>query len=80
MIDYTHDPDHQRVGITVHCTRCGRMKQPHGRSAPLEGSYCDYECSSYMSVPEPGCLWPGETCADFGYNHCHGATREIEID
>lgn len=45
------------------CERCGRRKQPHGRSVPLEcgGSYCGWDCDGYWTEPKPGHLWPGES-------------------
>lgn len=50
-------------------------KKPHGRAAPLEmaNSLCDSDCIGYKREPLPGCLWPGETCEDFGFAHCHDA-------
>jgi hypothetical protein len=56
-----------KVGIRVECATCGQMKQPIGRSAPMEGYYCDWECSGYREPPHVGSLWPGETDEDFGY-------------
>jgi len=58
-----------KVGIAVECVVCGLRKVPRGRSAPLEmaNSMCDYECHGYYQKPFVGCLWPGETDADFGY-------------
>jgi hypothetical protein len=38
---------------------------------------CDSDCAGYYLPPEPGVLWPGETCEDFGY-HCFPATEESE--
>ncbi len=69
-----------RVGIQVTCTHCNRTKQPHGRSAPQGASYCSDECKGYQDEPRPGCLWWGETSADFGYPHCEHATKEITED
>jgi hypothetical protein len=64
-----------RVGVGVICERCGRRKAPHGRSAPEGGMYCAMDdCAAYNDAPKPGCLWPGETCEEFGYHHCHNAT------
>lgn len=54
-------------GIPVYCSTCGLMKNPIGRSAPLQGGYCDDECDGYRQAPHVGSLWPGETDADFGY-------------
>ena len=66
-----------KIGIAVKCRTCGRMKQPHGRSAPIESSYCDRDsCIGYDDTPKPGCLWPGETAEDFGYPSCNHATRQ----
>lgn len=42
------------------CAVCGRTKQPEGRSAPGESSYCTHECKGYHMDPTPGHLWPGE--------------------
>jgi hypothetical protein len=64
-------------GIAVICTVCGLRKKPHGRSAPPEIHYCNQDCSGYQDEPKPGCLWPGETEADFGYPICDNATEEI---
>lgn len=58
------------VGIRVHCAECGRVKKPHGRSGPLGLDYCDESCAGYHAEPRPGCLWPGETDADFGFSCC----------
>lgn len=66
-----------RIGIEVRCALCGHAKKPHGRSAPLSDYYCDDECPGYDAEPKPGCLWPGETEADFGYQICSHATREV---
>lgn len=40
--------------------------------------YCNPHdgCTGYWQDPKPGSLWPGETCADFGYAHSHEATEE----
>lgn len=67
-----------RVGVQVHCTVCGHMKQPHGRSVPLGAYYCDGDCPGYKLDPKPGCLWPGETEEDFGFPICSRATKEVE--
>lgn len=67
-----------KVGITVRCLLCGRTKQPHGRSASVLILYCNDECPGYNQDPKPGCLWPNESGADFGYDHCSNATKEIE--
>lgn len=57
------------IGVAVDCTVCHRRKKPVGRSAPIHmaGSLCDFECSGYYSVPQPGQLWPGERRRDFGF-------------
>lgn len=65
-----------RVGIRVECRVCGYEKKPHGRSAPLGDTLCDDDCPGYSLDPKPGCLWPGETEAGFGYPICTHATRE----
>lgn len=67
-----------RVGIAVKCVVCKLDKAPHGRSvSPLSPfDYCDYTCPGYNQEPLPGCLWPGETTEDFGYQSCISATRE----
>lgn len=70
----------QYIGIRVDCAVCKQMKQPHGRSAPVQAMYCDDRCSGYNADPMPGCLWPGESSADFGYTHCTNATRVAETD
>lgn len=69
------------VGIAVRCTVCHLRKKPHGRSAPMvmANSLCDFECAGYDLDPKPGDLWPGETCEDFGYAHCHEATIEAAL-
>lgn len=54
-------------GVYVECAVCKHQKQPIGRSAPLQGCYCDDECDGYRQAPHVGSLWPGETDADFGY-------------
>lgn len=73
-----------KIGISVVCTLCNNRKQPHGRSAPMDSMYCDsHSCDSYYDEPKPGCLWPDETDADFGYESCDHATRPMtqqEID
>ena len=65
-----------KVGIRVNCTVCGYEKKPHGRSAPMGIMFCDDECSGYLLEPKPGCLWPGETAKDFGYECCDNATED----
>lgn len=60
------------VGVPVECPVCGRQKKPHDRSAPLGSDLCSRgECPAYDDDPLVGCLWPGETCEDFGRIHCH---------
>jgi hypothetical protein len=61
------------VGVSVRCTVCGRTKKPHGRSAPLGLSWCTDECEGYEFYPQPGCLWPGESGEEFGYEYCMNA-------
>ena len=56
-----------RVGVRVTCAVCGDMKQPRGRSGPLDASYCTEDCEGYRQPPHVGSLWPGESSADFGY-------------
>jgi hypothetical protein len=69
-----------KIGIAVTCTRCGGTKQPHGRSVPLGHFGCNNDCRGYAHEPLPGCLWPGETDADFGYDSCDNATKPVEAD
>jgi len=69
---------HRLIGISVTCTVCGHRKKPHGRSAPPELKYCDSDCPGYELEPKPGCLWPGETSEEFGYNCCTHATRDTQ--
>lgn len=59
--------DPRKVGIAVTCGTCGRMKQPRGRSAPMQADYCDFECEGYEQPPLSGSLWPNESESDFGY-------------
>ncbi len=66
-----------RIGIRVVCEKCGAAKQPHGRSAPMDSMYCDGSCPGYELAPFPGCLWWGETDANFGYESCDRATRAM---
>lgn len=67
-----------KIGVTVYCKTCQDRKQPHGRSAPMDSCYCDsHSCNGYHDEPKPGCLWPGETDADFGYPCCDHATRRM---
>ena len=77
MADYTEEQRPTKVGIGVVCTVCRRQKQPHGRSAPPYSSYCDRECEGYEQEPLPGCLWPREADADFGYPCCDNATAPL---
>lgn len=71
------DPRPTKVGIATRCDKCVRIKKPHGRSAPMGSDYCDRDCSGYDLDPLPGCLWPGETDADFGYPCCDLSTKPI---
>lgn len=66
-----------RVGIKVHCVVCHRSKRPHGRSAPVDSDYCDEGCEGYLQAPAPGCLWPGESEAEFGWAVCSNAVVEM---
>lgn len=66
-----------RVGIVVYCTHCGLRKCPHGRSAPIGLLLCERECPGYDADPLPGCLWPGESPEEFGYECCSNATQEV---
>lgn len=75
------DEIHNRVGVVVRCATCGLMKKPIGRSGPLQATYCEPNhfaeqdgCDGYDQEPRVGTLWPGETCADFGYAHSHDGT------
>ena len=67
-------------GISVTCTTCGRAKAPHGRSIPdsLGSSLCSEGCPGYSLEPFAGCLWPGETDADFGFAVCGNATEKVD--
>jgi len=65
-----------RVGIRVICGVCGYTKAPHGRSAPPDMYYCRNTCPGYWDEPKPGCLWPGETEADYGQPICSHATSD----
>ncbi len=71
-------PNPRKVGIRVVCVICHTMKQPHGRSAPMDSYYCDSDCRGYDLAPLPGCLWPGETAEDFGYQSCDNATEIVD--
>jgi len=55
LTDCTRDCERMPV-----CIVCGRRKKPRGRSAPLETTYCDDDCSGYYLHEMPGHLWPGE--------------------
>jgi len=46
------------------------LSKPHGM--PL----CDDYCTWFWGPPLQGCLWPGETEAEFGYPVCANATKE----
>lgn len=65
-------------GIRVVCAVCGVTKKPHGRSAAWSRTYCDESCPGYKAAPQVGCLWPGETSAEFGYHHCSAGTEVID--
>ena len=67
-----------KIGITVECSVCQQQKKPHGRSASPYVTYCDDTCPGYHEDPKPGCLWPGETSEDFGYDICDHATRDYD--
>lgn len=54
-------------GVEVECVVCGKTKKPRGRSAPMQMSMCDSECSGYWREPLVGSLWPGENEAEFGF-------------
>ena len=56
-----------KVGVSVWCGVCGRMKKPFGRDASASSPYCTYDCTGYEKEPLPGSLWPGESEFDFGY-------------
>lgn len=65
-------------GILVHCSLCGLMKKPRGRSEPLGVEYCtSHTCCAYWDDPKPGDLWPGETDAEFGYPCGDDATEPV---
>ncbi len=70
-----------KVGVRVMCTMCGKVKKPHGRSAPVDSWMCvsgfEDECKGYQEAPRVGCLWPGETDADFGYACCDYGTEPV---
>ena len=69
----------KKIGVTVRCETCKREKCPHGRSAPLGLSYChDDECTGYKYKPKSGCLWPGESEADFGYPVCDDGVEVLD--
>ena len=64
------DLSKNKVGVRVDCLRCGRMKQPWGRSVPYAsvGAYCYHDsCSGWDEEPLPGSLFPGESEHEFGY-------------
>lgn len=64
----------QKVGIAVYCVICARMKQPVGRSAPMDSALCEDECPGYWMTPLPGSLWPNESEFDFGYEVSNSGT------
>ena len=71
-----------KQGISVKCATCGRRKAPHGRSIPdmIHSGYCSREdCPGYDEDPKPGCLWPGETSIEFGYECCDQATEIVPV-
>ena len=76
-----------RVGIEVRCSVCGKPKAPHGRSLPIpeHRQWCEanflnqaLQCPGYYADPQSGCLFPGETEDDYGYECCNNATEEIK--
>lgn len=71
-----------RMGVSVDCNVCGRRKAPHGRSVAdaMANSLCDRDCAGYLQEPMPGCLWPGETDAEFGFMSCEHATRAMNAE
>lgn len=69
-----------KVGISVECVVCHKIKAPRGRSvgAMAHSSYCqDDLCSGYWAHPCPGDLFPGETDAEFGFKCSDNATRKL---
>jgi len=68
-----------KIGIAVMCSECGLQKKPHGRSASDMIHYCDESCAGYLTEPKPGCMWPGETEKEFGFNICHNATEDVSV-
>lgn len=71
------DSSPTKVGVAITCRICGNYKAPRGRSAPMESSYCDFECEGYYAKPQVGSLWWGETDADFGYPCSDTGTRKM---
>lgn len=57
------------VGERIVCAVCGRIKDPLGRSVPMEcaGYGCNDSCEGYREDPKPSVLWPGERRSEFGY-------------
>lgn len=76
--------DATKVGIFVRCSICGHDKAPHGRSVSMHRHYCEarsfdgtHGCVGYASAPLAGCLFPGETDAEFGYPCCDAGTEPL---
>jgi hypothetical protein len=46
----------------------------------MHSTGCDNDCEGYYAEPLPGCLWPGETDADFGYPSCVHSTRPMTVE
>lgn len=44
---------------------------------PLGLMFCDDDCPGYRQDSMPGCLWDGETDADFGFQCCDHATKPL---
>ena len=58
-LDYT--------GKQVACEVCFRVKDPRGRSMPMDYSGCNSDCRGYTSNPYPGPLHYGERASEYGY-------------
>lgn len=58
-----------KIGISVKCATCGRVKVPLGRYIPWElyDARCMRDCPGYHKDPLPGDLWPDETEEEFWY-------------
>ena len=66
-----------KIGISVTCATCGRMKNPVGRYGSPEISYCHgTECPGWDKPPYVGQLWPGETEEEYGYPIGQHGVRE----